>query len=605
MQAEDLQTYLQKLLAGDSITWNQFTFDVKQAPALTHLVAEDKSKAKNLLAAGADWACGGWNTSVASRRLWESIRVPLVSTDPKDYLHAWLFALSMVWQVDVPEMALSDRASEAAFMFMEAITGQQPTPAAEAQPSMQLVPEEDMRLDWEEEVEPLSKELLYLWSKAKQGDRLPLKEVLENIPRLQELPAKAPENNHRTTTADRHWRAIQQNMLHALRIFAFCYSNLQESGDPALSQELFQKGWRQLADSYFRAEDQRKELAIPGSTATNQDHLFDKQDLNQAVLAQKIRFFRGRPRYASTPPSQLKTFRSFRPFRSFSPGKGKGRSFKGFKGWNTSASGYGSRGRFGYGSHSGPKAGKSNGIPLARPARTDRAPANPHPTFSQVESKSALVGEAWRLTRSATSHQVWSPGRLDPSQHPVLPQPAQAASGRSPGLGSAAGIRRSRSCEASLPRPNCPSGAMVCDYKAFRSRSENSSHLRLSGTQPVHATQAFQAGSLATHFSKPPPGYVGSQDRPKECLFSFGPQQCTQALCENTSSESAMGIPSSMLRSVHPPLPLDSNHEGFTSPLAWKRHPLLCVSGRHTPAWIFPKACFQELGFHVAHPDWK
>ena len=41
MQAEDLQSYLHKLLAGDSITWNQFTFDVKRAQALTHLVAED------------------------------------------------------------------------------------------------------------------------------------------------------------------------------------------------------------------------------------------------------------------------------------------------------------------------------------------------------------------------------------------------------------------------------------------------------------------------------------------------------------------------------------------------------------------------------------
>ena len=41
--------------------------------------------------------------------------VPLVSADFAQYKNSFLFALSLFWEVDVPKMDLSDRASEAAF----------------------------------------------------------------------------------------------------------------------------------------------------------------------------------------------------------------------------------------------------------------------------------------------------------------------------------------------------------------------------------------------------------------------------------------------------------------------------------------------------------
>ena len=77
------QKLLQALLEGNEEAWNTFVFDVEKDKALTPELEDHKDKAKAVLAAGGAWNCRGWNTSIASRKLWNSIRVSLVSNEGK------------------------------------------------------------------------------------------------------------------------------------------------------------------------------------------------------------------------------------------------------------------------------------------------------------------------------------------------------------------------------------------------------------------------------------------------------------------------------------------------------------------------------------------
>ena len=97
------QRLLQHLLDGNEDTWSTFVFDVDKARALTRELKHNKERAKSVLAAGGAWNCTVWNTSIASKKRWQSIMVPLVSREGKENLHVWLFCLSMVWQVEIPD----------------------------------------------------------------------------------------------------------------------------------------------------------------------------------------------------------------------------------------------------------------------------------------------------------------------------------------------------------------------------------------------------------------------------------------------------------------------------------------------------------------------
>ena len=65
--------------------------------------------------------------ALASRRLFELTGVPLVRADFSQYRTSFLFALSLFWEVDVPKMDLSDRASETAFS-LASMFAQDPSP---------------------------------------------------------------------------------------------------------------------------------------------------------------------------------------------------------------------------------------------------------------------------------------------------------------------------------------------------------------------------------------------------------------------------------------------------------------------------------------------
>ena len=61
----------------------------------------DSEKASAILATGVKWQGGGWNTSRASKTLYDLTGVPLVTADFTQYRNSYLYALAMFWSVEV------------------------------------------------------------------------------------------------------------------------------------------------------------------------------------------------------------------------------------------------------------------------------------------------------------------------------------------------------------------------------------------------------------------------------------------------------------------------------------------------------------------------
>ena len=101
--------------------WAQFLFNFEMGRALVMLPPETVSA---LLVPGANWSGSGWTTSKASRVLYGLTQIPLVASVVSAYSHAWLFALSIVANLEVSGLDLTDRASEAAFALASLISGE-------------------------------------------------------------------------------------------------------------------------------------------------------------------------------------------------------------------------------------------------------------------------------------------------------------------------------------------------------------------------------------------------------------------------------------------------------------------------------------------------
>ena len=79
-------------------------------------VAEaDQVVAAEVLKAGSNWNGSGWNTGRASKRLHDLVEVPLVTSNFTEYQNSFLYALALLWGIEVPTLELSDRAAQASF----------------------------------------------------------------------------------------------------------------------------------------------------------------------------------------------------------------------------------------------------------------------------------------------------------------------------------------------------------------------------------------------------------------------------------------------------------------------------------------------------------
>ena len=120
-----MEELLQSLIIVDEQArvnaWTEFLFNIDQVKLLG---CPASVLTKQVLAAGAEWPDTGWNTSSASKRVWSLTGIALVSAQLSDYLHSWLFALALHWDLDVPEISLAPGAAGVAFALSALFTDQ-------------------------------------------------------------------------------------------------------------------------------------------------------------------------------------------------------------------------------------------------------------------------------------------------------------------------------------------------------------------------------------------------------------------------------------------------------------------------------------------------
>jgi hypothetical protein len=172
--------------------WRHFFFNVVEVRAITEVIEE--SQKAEVLQAGSAWTGGGWNSSSAGKRLFEVTGVPILATNIKQYRDAFLYSLALLWEIDIPDVSLPDRAAEAAFALSQAYTDMDVDLAEHAEEQHMT----DQGLPWDEEVHELPSALKVVWARCVSGDkRIDLKTLLDEIPVWDTLPRKPPSNNYR------------------------------------------------------------------------------------------------------------------------------------------------------------------------------------------------------------------------------------------------------------------------------------------------------------------------------------------------------------------------------------------------------------------------
>ena len=117
---------------GFNVAWTQFFLNPDSVRTLKTL---NEATVTELITAGAHWTGAGWNTSKASKVLYNLTGVPLVTSEFSEYKNAWFFALALHYNVQIAQMDLSDRASEAAFQLAEALSADPAKDGASDDPS--------------------------------------------------------------------------------------------------------------------------------------------------------------------------------------------------------------------------------------------------------------------------------------------------------------------------------------------------------------------------------------------------------------------------------------------------------------------------------------
>ena len=297
--------------------WKEFLFNVDLVRSVTVEVGKDDGLKARILAAGQQWAGGGWTTGRAATALYTVSGVSLVSANFNDYLNAYLFSLCLYWGMEVQQLSLGDRAAEAAFALVQVYGGQamltdpEEPPEAAGTPREKDVPSEPMTFAWDEVEEDLPKELQSLWERAEKGKKIDIKALLSELPKWAQLPTKPKANNYRGDQhkqLDKVLRVSQQQLLQLLRVqtclYAMCSvvlapgflgslpgSRTDEGGaeapDPAEVQQLQLQLWQLTADYYFALEAERKEFSLPGCTQSVEG-LFGKDELNSVKFKSTV-----------------------------------------------------------------------------------------------------------------------------------------------------------------------------------------------------------------------------------------------------------------------------------------------------------------------------
>ena len=525
-----------------------------------------------LLNAGTCWQGGGWNSSSASKKLYELVGVPILSSDFSVYRGAFLYSLALFWEVEIPEVSLPDSAAAAAFALAKVYEDQSwdwipkdksagPT-QREDEGESENGENGEIQLPWDEDTTPLPPDLGELWRRAKQdpAKKIDLKALLDKVPCFEGLPRKPPVNNHRADQGrplDKQMRAWQQTLLHILRLLTKVH--LQSSGMEPEVRLLHAQGWQVLAELYHKLLEYRRECSVPGvaSAQGSEEVLFSQEDLKMVKSVANINGMQEGKRFM--PPGSLVAglgAYSFRPHPLSDQGKGaKGpkRFFKGGYGSQYTPASYGSFGK----GQGGPYTWKASGRGRGKgepPSPNSLSWWNKNASPEVVKNIKYGIAPDW----CCPSLPLLSIQKTAEEQFDCLNLLSDYLQ-----LGA---VREVTPQEVKFLVPwfliKKPEGGY-----------QSETYHRLQEAQLLSPAISFQDGPLENNFPLPPKRHVGGKDRPKTCLLQSGVIPKVKTLCIPAGRRQVLSVSSSLLWTQHPVTDLATPDEHFQFSLETKRSP--------------------------------
>ena len=149
--------------------------------------------------------------------------VAMVHSESSVYKEAFIYALSLVWEVD-SVVTLNETIAAAAFGMATNNTKAVNTPKEDGDDGVEHgEDEDDIDLPYDEVAISLPPWFSEAWNRSRDldCDRLDVRKALETLPYISEIPRKAQDNNHNSDGKqflDKTVKAWQQKLLHALRM---------------------------------------------------------------------------------------------------------------------------------------------------------------------------------------------------------------------------------------------------------------------------------------------------------------------------------------------------------------------------------------------------
>ena len=281
--------------------------------------------------------------------------VAMVHSESSVYKEAFIYALSLLWEVD-SVVTLNETIAAAAFGMARNNTKAVNTPKKRGDDGVEHGDDDDnIDLPYDEVSISLAPWFCEAWNRSRDADcdRLDVRKALETLPYISEIPRKAQDNNHNSDGKqflDETVKAWQQKLLHGLRMLG----NISVAdGKQDTYTEILQT-FHLLADLEQSLCDFRKTQSIRGSVA-HSNQLFNKEELANANLASTI--------------NKLSRPNSFKGRKGGKGSRGWGSNFRSF------GKGQYNRGRGFYGN----SYGNSYSKPFSPPAPTQ----GPHVQGSQ------------------------------------------------------------------------------------------------------------------------------------------------------------------------------------------------------------------------------
>ena len=611
--------------------WSRFMFNIE---AMVQLRSASKDKIMEVLQAGSAYLGGGWTTGKASKALYELSGVAIVRPQIEPYRDCWLYALALLFNVDLPTVDLQADCAEAAFAlahYLEHPEGETHQPEGPVEVDADS-DSDTPQFSWDEPEQELPKELLELWHRAATGkQRIEMRKLLEQRPRLTGIPSRAPDNQlvpEFKKKADTFLKTVSQSVLNMLRLSSYRWIT---GPDPTLELQLFQL----LAELHFKVSQERRELAVPGIKRREEstEGLFSEDDvraqraeLNISRLSmQNHRVFHQRGGFSHKPSVANSFLLSAEHTGNYHKAPWRGKGAKGWKGgkgprgqpytptWRGGQGGYGATWKGGRGpakgvllsghegssksneGHGGTESGHggSGMETVSRPV----VRAQPLPATERV---SPMVGSSC-ITFCDKPDQ--GRGRTPFPRQKLAVQGAAEVRARSfPGFGGHVRVRGSGSSQRAQSSGSCQHkvlGALVrhSEKRALR-ESKKPFNFGLSSPQSKFATPQVQARSLEGHFSPPGKRNVGDKSGSQKCVLSPGAEPATQTLGENATGGQNFSDGGSLLRTVNPTLSLDGGHVSVLEKMEKNGSPRVHLPGRH-----FASVQVKKFGSKSDQPD--